>query len=549
MSNPYLQRRYLVSFASRQLPHIFTDVLVIGGGAAGLRAAIEAAQHAQVILLTKDVPPESNTRHAQGGMAAVIDPADTLENHVRDTLRTGNGLCDESIVRRCLAEAPKHIEELLAWGMPFDKEGDRLALTREGGHDAFRIVHADGDATGRVLAETLWTRARRTPNLKIYDECFALDLLTDPPEGGNGARCIGALTDHPRFGMQILRARRTILAVGGAGVLWRETTNFGGATGDGAAMGFRAGAVLADLELVQFHPTVLYVAGSARSLISEAVRGEGGRLLDRDGHAFMSDYHEMGDLAPRDIVSRAILDRMGETQSTKVFLDVRHLGGEAFAARFPSIDAQCRAFGIDPGRDRIPVHPAAHYMIGGLRTDEEGRTSLPGLLACGEAACTRLHGANRLASNSLIEALVFGKQCGRTAAAALVEEDDTLAAREIHWSVERSERTELDLADIRNSLRAIMWRNVGIVREGPRLAETLEIIDFWGRYVLDKEFFHDPSGWEIQNMLTTAWLIAELAMRRTETRGVHYRADFPETDPVWTRHQLIRRTEHQLVVE
>ena len=278
------------------------------------------------------------------------------------------------------------------------------------------------------------------------------------------------------------------------------------------------------------------------------MRGEGAYLVDRSGLRFMPDYHEMAELAPRDVVSRAILDQMAKTDATHVLLDVRHIGAKAFAERFPQIDRQGRHFGIDPGSSMIPVHPAAHYMVGGARVDMDGRTSLAGLLACGEAACTGLHGANRLASNSLTEALVFGEQCGRLAGEALSDMNDRLIAREINWSNVPSERTELDLVDIRNSLRSVMWRNVGIVRRLERLTETIEIIDFWARYVLDKEFF-SPAGWEVQNMLTAACLIAEGALRRTETRGVHYREDFPQTDPSWQRHLLLRRGVGQLIVE
>jgi L-aspartate oxidase len=349
----------------------------------------------------------------------------------------------------------------------------------------------------------------------------------------------------------MILAGTTILAAGGAGVLWRETSNPPVATADAMAMAFRAGAVLGDPEMMQFHPTTLYVAGSTRSLISEAVRGEGGLLVDRKGCRFMPQYDPKAELAPRDVVSRAILEQMARTDSTHVFLDVRHLGAAAFAARFPEIDRRCRDFGIDPGTDLLPVHPAAHYMIGGAWTDINGRTTLPGLLAAGEGACTTLHGANRLASNSLTEALVFGARCGELAgqaAASAAGAAGPVAARRIEWTNEHSERTELDLTDIRNSLRSVMWRNVGILRRGERLAETLEIVAFWGRYVLDKEFF-DPAGWEVQNMLTSAYVITECALRRTETRGVHYRQDFPQTDDNWRRHQLVRRTEHQLVVQ
>jgi L-aspartate oxidase len=548
MESPYLQRRYLISFESKRLPHIFTDVLVIGSGAAGLRAGIEAARCGQVIVLAKGKMQDSNTYFAQGGLAAVIDRGDSLESHVRDTVATGCGLGDEAVIRYVLSQAPGHIEQMRQWGVSFDTEGGELSLGREGGHSASRIVHAHGDATGRALSEVLIDRARHTANLKVFEQCFALDLVTDPPGGGAGAVCIGALTHHPRYGLQIIRAKQTILAAGGAGMLWRETSNPPNATGDAIALAFRAGVLLADLEMMQFHPTTLYVAGATRSLISEAVRGEGAHLLDRTGYRFMHDYHEMGELAPRDVVSRAIMDQMLKTKATHVLLDVRRLGEKGFAERFPQIDQQCRRFGINPGTDLIPVHPAAHYMIGGAKADLDGLTSMPGLLACGEAACTGLHWANRLASNSLTEALVCGQQCGQVAGGALAQTSDKIVTGHFAWAVAPSERTELDLVDIRNSLRSIVWRNVGIVRRGERLDETLEIVSFWGRYVLDKEFY-DPAGWEIQNMLTTAYLIAECARRRTETRGVHYREDHPQTDPAWARHLCVRRTEHQLVVE
>jgi len=545
MENLYRERRYLLSFESRRLPHIFTDVLVIGAGAAGLRAGIEAARFGEVILTTKSRPIDSNTYYAQGGLAAAVAPGDSPDRHIADTLATACGMGDEDVIHYVLSEAPAHIAEMRQWGVAFDTSEGELRLGREGGHSANRIVHADGDATGRVLAEVLIERAQETKGLKLFDQCFVLDLVTDPEAG---PACIGALTYHSRYGLQMIRARQTILAAGGSGVLWRETSNPPQATADAMAMAFRAGVDLADAEMMQFHPTTLYIAGSTRSLVSEAVRGEGAYLVDRTGRRFMQDYDDMGELAPRDVVSRAILEQMGKTHSTNVFLDVRHIGGEAFAARFPQIDRQCRSFGIRPDTDLIPVHPAAHYMIGGVQADLDGRTSLAGLLACGEAACTGLHGANRLASNSLVEALVFGKRCGETAGAALKEVNDRLIAKQVDSVIDRSERTELDLGDIRNSLRSLLWRNVGIVRRGERLTETLEIVDFWGRYVLDKEF-RDPAGWEVQNMLTAAYVIASSALRRTETRGVHYREDFPETDPAWARHQVARRTDEALVLE
>ncbi len=545
---PFLSRRYLVSFQGQRLGHIFTDVLVIGSGAAGLRAAIEASQFGQVIVTTKGELAESNTYFAQGGLAAVMGSGDTLKAHIEDTLRTGCGLCDQAVVNEVLASAPDHIRQMRQWGVAFDEEDGELALGREGGHSANRIIHAAGDATGRVLADVLLDTAKHNENIKIFDNCFVLDLLTDPPAGGKGARCVGAITFHSRYGLQVIRARKTILAAGGAGMLWRETTNPPVATADGMAMAFRAGVVVADAELMQFHPTTLYVAGSTRSLISEAVRGEGGFLVDRAGKRFMDEYHEMAELAPRDVVSRAILDHMAATHETHMFLDVRHLGAKKFAKRFPQIDRQCREFDISPGEDLIPIHPAAHYMIGGVRTDMDGLTSLPDLLACGEAAATGLHGANRLASNSLTEALALGARCGARAGEALAAEPGELTPGMIDWHNPDTDRTALDLADIRNSLRSLMWRNVGIARDEQRLSETLQTVGSWGRYVLDKEFY-ELAGWEMQNMLTAAFLVSTCALRRTETRGVHYRVDFPDTDPAWQKHQLLRRDERSLVVE
>ncbi len=549
MNHPYLDRRYLVGFNTSLMGHIFTDVVVIGGGAAGLRAALEAARYGKVTVLCKDGMIDNNTYHAQGGLAAVMAADDTPEAHIADTIATGSGMGDPEVIETIIRSAPDHIRQMQEWGVAFDKGTDgNLSLGREGGHHANRVVHANGDASGKALIEALIEKVRSDPNIKVFENCFAVDFVTDPPAGGAGASVLGVLTYHQRYGMQVIGSKKTILASGGAGMLWRETSNPPGATADGLAMVFRAGGALADTEMMQFHPTTLYVAGSTRFLISEAVRGEGAYLLDRSGYRFMQDYHEMGELAPRDVVSRSINEQMSKTGATHVFLDVRHMGAEAFAKRFPQIDRKCRSFDIDPGNDLIPVHPAAHYMVGGAKTDIDGRTTLENLLACGEAACNGFHGANRLASNSLIEALVCGQKCGQLAGEGLADSSGKLTVASVDWSNPHSDRTELDLADVRNSLRSVMWRNVGIVRLGERLTETLEIIQFWGSYVLDKEFY-DPAGWAVQNMLTSAFVITETALRRTETRGVHYREDFPQTDSVWQRRQVVRRTEHQLVVE
>ncbi len=542
--NPYLHRRYLVSFSSRRIPQIFTDVLVIGSGVGGMLAALEAADGgADVILLSKSRASESNSYYAQGGMAVAVDPADSVDAHIQDTLATGAGLCDESVVRTCLTDAAGIVDSLVEWGMKFDTDGEAFRLGREGAHSANRILHADGDATGRVLVDTLLRTVARHPRIKLFDECFVLDLLTDPPDAPAAeARCVGVLCDHPRFGMQILRSGVTILAAGGAGKLWRETSNPSCATGDGIAMAFRAGVEMADLELMQFHPTTLYVAGATRSLISEAVRGEGAYLVDRHGQRFITtETHPLAELAPRDVVSRAILQHLAETHTTAVYLDVRHLG-DYFEQRFPGIARTCHEFDIDPQTDLIPVHPAAHYMIGGLKVDLDGRTSLPGLLACGEAACSYLHGANRLASNSLTEAMVFGRRCGKLAN-EMVDDAPVSTRWKVDWTINHSARGELDMTDISNALRAWMWRNVGVVRDGATLEDTQAIIEFWGRYVLDKEFFASPRGWEMQNMLTAAWLVTKFALGRCETRGVHYRLDHPTTRDEWARHQTaVRQT-------
>ena len=330
-------------------------------------------------------------------------------------------------------------------------------------------------------------------------------------------------------GPQIIWAINTILATGGAGRLYRETTNPAVATGDGLAMAYRAGAVLRDLEFIQFHPTTLYIAGASRALITEALRGEGAILLDNQGVAFMKDYHKAAELAPRDIVSRAILAQMLKTESTHVHLDVRHFKKELFSKRFPLISELCESFDIDIAKDLIPVRPSAHYMIGGVKTDTSAKTSVENLYACGEVASTGLHGANRLGSNSLLEGLVFGKTAGQCA----IQDTKGAAAHiqhsKIKYQIAHSNRTRLDASDVRNSLRALMWRNVGITRKAQPLIEAQEIIRFWQRYVMDKTF-ESPQGWECQNMLTVALLMAQSAEKRHESRGVHYRGDFSKKD-------------------
>ena len=517
----YHDRRLLIPFRSALLPQIFTDTLVIGTGVAGLRAAIEAARHGDVIVMAKEAVDHSNTSWAQGGIAAVLAHGDSVDSHVRDTLDAGAGLCDEAAVRTLVEEGPREVERLLEWGMRIDRTQDGApALGLEGGHRHARIVHSDGDATGHELARCLVERTRATRGIRVFDRCFAVDLLRT---SGSSRRVAGALTWHPRHGLQIVWARATVLASGGAGQVYRETTNPRVATGDGLAMAWRAGADLADLEFMQFHPTALYVAGAGRMLISEAVRGEGAHLVDRDGTRFMQGVHPMAELAPRDVVSQAIVAHLARTGGSHVFLDCRHFPPGRFAGRFPGLARMLAGFDIDPATAPIPVTPAAHYTIGGVRTDLDGRTSLEGLYACGEAASNGVHGANRLASNSLLEGLVFGR---RVAAAIVRDQHPDVLPRSIVSEVTTAPHGELDLADIRSSLRSAMWRNVGIERHGDRLRDVLGMFGFWGRYGMD-EVFDSPEGWEVQNLLTVGFLMTRAALERNETRGTHARTDAP----------------------
>jgi L-aspartate oxidase len=519
-----MNRRYLLPFKTKRLPQIHTDVLIIGGGVAGMRAAAAAAETLDVLVISKHQLSESNTYYAQGGIASVMQADDSFTSHIDDTLAVACGLGDRPAVEIVVREAPARIEELIRWGANFDRETDgRLAFAREGGHSFARIVHALGDATGRELANCLMAVVRQREQVTILEHTFVLDLITQDN------RVLGALAWNQQRGLFVIFGRKTILASGGAGALYRETTNPSIATADGHAMAWRAGATLRDMEMVQFHPTTIYIAGSARSLVSEAVRGEGAKLIDKTGYRFMPDYHRQAELAPRDVVSRGIMSQMAKTRTTHVFLDCRHISEEAFKARFPGIYQVCIQFGINPAKQPIPVHPSAHYMVGGVACDLLGRTDVEDLYAVGEAAYTGLHGANRLASNSLIEALVFGKRAGEDAASALTGVSRPLEAPIVAAEIAPSERTELDIQDVFGSLRSLMWRNAGIERVGPRLDESLEIIDFWSHYLLDK-VFDKPAGWELQNMLQMARLITAAAGVRQETRGVHFRTDYPDRD-------------------
>ncbi|MGO8691536.1 MAG: L-aspartate oxidase [Thermoguttaceae bacterium] len=527
--------RYLVPFHPKRVPHFFTDVLIIGGGLAGLRAALEVDPQLSVLLVTKDGRWESNSGHAQGGIAGAVGPDDCCEEHVADTLAAGGSLCDPEVVRRVVGEGPERIRELLAWGTRFDQEDGRLALGREGGHGRDRIAHAFGDATGKEVVRAVAAQVENLPHVDIWENTFTIDLLTS--EGD----CRGAIVWSGLHGKTAVWAKQTILATGGAGQLYRETTNPAVATGDGLAIAYRAGAELRDMEFMQFHPTVLYIAGGSRQLISEAARGEGAWLVDRHGERFMFEYDPRGELAPRDVVSLAIVSQMERTRHPNVYLDLTHLDAAAVRGRFPGIAAICAEFGLDITRDRIPVRPGAHYMMGGVTVDAEGRSTLPGLWAAGEVSASGLHGANRLASNSLLEAMVYGAHAGAGASRVAAAIHDDFAALRLENPRLDSVGEPLNLDDIRNALKSLMWRNVGVQRDAEGLAEAEANINHWCGYVLARQFA-DPTGWELQNMLIVARLMIRSALQRCESRGAQVRTDFPALDDrQWNRHLTFQR--------
>lgn len=515
--------RYLMPLQPRRMMHYFTDVLIIGGGLAGLRAAQEIDPSLNVLIVTKDRIQESNSAYAQGGIASVWDPEDQFDNHVADTLTAGGSLCDPEVVERVVQEAPRRIAELIQWGTKFDERNGSILLGREGGHSHQRILHALGDATGKEIMRAIIAKTRESANCEVWESAFTLDLLTT-----DGA-CRGAAIARSGSSQPVLVwANQTILCTGGCGQVYRESTNPRVATGDGHAIAYRAGAMMRDMEFMQFHPTVLYIAGSSRTLITEAIRGEGAYLVDSNGYRFMNDYDSRLELAPRDIVSQSIVAQMAKTQSPCVYLTMKHLPAEHVRSRFPGIAKVCEGFGLDIATDAIPVRPGAHYMIGGLAIDANGQTSLPGLWAAGEVTSSGLHGANRLASNSLLEGLVFGASAGKAASELALASSRDLKALSLE-EVNASPNQQIDIADIRNALRSLMGRYVGVQREEHHLDEAIQSISQYTHYVLP-QVFSSVEGWELQNQLTVALMMAVAAHERKESRGVHYRTDFPKSD-------------------
>ena len=522
----------------------WTDFLIIGSGIAGLRAAIELASHGSVLIVNKGRGLSSTTGFAQGGIAVVLQEEDSLQSHLEDTLRAGKGLCSREAVEVLVKEGPVRIRELMDWGACFDQEEGRYVFAREGAHSHARILRAGGDATGTEILRALALKVGGFPSVTRLDNHFSIDLLV-----ANGV-CIGAVLLKESEGtLTFMGAKAVLLASGGAGQVYSRTTNPPVATGDGMAMAYRAGAHLSDMEFVQFHPTALALPGVPAFLLTEAMRGEGARLLNLKGEAFMTRYHPEKELAPRDTVARAIWEEMQKTDSDHVYLDITHHEARYLRTRFPNIYRTCLKYGLDITRERIPVSPSAHFMIGGVQTDLHGASTLPGLFAAGEVATCGIHGANRLASNSLLEGLVMGAR----AAAALAKRDHPRAAVSSLTAVAQDYLKQITSLDAlssqtldadRQHLSELMWIKVGMVRTASSLTEAIHVLGGWDSLPVGKPVLRKAG--EFQNLVTVAKLITKAALLREESRGVHYRADHPRESLTWQQRHVTFKTPDEI---
>jgi L-aspartate oxidase len=507
------------------------DYIIVGSGIAGLYTALLAQYEGSVLIITKGSIDDCNTKHAQGGIAAAIGKSDSPELHFQDTITAGDGLSDPLMVKILVDEAPARIADLIKLGVPFDTLDGEVALTKEAAHSLPRILHAGGDATGEHIEVTL-SRQVHLSKIKVLEYCLANEIIVD-----RGKVCGVRAFDCRTGSTEEFECHQLILAAGGAGRLFKLTTNSEIATGDGIALAYQAGAEIADMEFIQFHPTALRLPGVPPFLISEAVRGEGGILRNVEGERFMFNYTPDGELAPRDVVARSILYEMNKTGSDRVFLDVTHLPQQLVVTRFPNIYSFCFDHGLDITKGVIPVAPAAHYLMGGVKTNAWGETNLEGLFAAGEVACTGVHGANRLASNSMMEVLVFSKRIIQMAQDKRTSSKEATIPQSCHSLPERLSQDSTPPLSL-TALQALMWDKVGIIRSGETLEEAAEILAYWeGLSPLPA----DRSSYELNNMVLTARLIVEAALLREESRGAHFRTDFPQPSPDWLRHIIFRK--------
>ncbi len=514
-----------------------TDFLVIGAGVAGLSAAIEAARGGRVLVLTKDRLTESATEYSQGGVAVALSDEDEVGLHEQDTLLAGADLCDPQAVRALVEAGPDRIQRLIEWGAEFDTDGGNLTFSIEGAHSVNRVLHADGDSTGHEIARTLFHKARSIKAISFRSFSSVVDLLAH-----DGEVCGAVAWNEKDRTLVPVYARSVLLATGGIGRVYRETTNPDVATGDGVAMAYRAGAAIANLEMVQFHPTALFLEGAPRFLLSEALRGEGALLRNADMQRFMSRYHEGEELAPRDIVSRAIVSELARLGKGPVYLDLTHLPDGYVRSRFPRIYRTCLVYGVDLEVEPVPVHPAAHYAMGGILTGFDGSTTLPGLFAAGEAACNGVHGANRLASNSLLEGLVFGFRAGES----MLDR----AGVPLHKPTIRRRRTVSALpGNAITNLRHLAWRHAGIIRSGEGLQAGLEQLDLLSTLFEKGLARNTRHGFETDNMYQVIRLVTRCALAREESRGGHFRTDYPETRSAFLKHSRIRQGQQVQFVE